>query len=272
MRALRRLQGRVEALFAEAEAAGLSAADVANLVSARGRPRRAAGGWRSSSSASSPTRRAAMPSISHANLEPRDRVAAATIHDLRAGAVAAADYDVVVSLAHRRGEVEALVGPGLPVVGLSVIPSEETRARLAAIDPMARVGMVSVFPEFVPIMKARRAALLRPTSPTSTSGSSTTPISMRLLRGGRRARLRQRRRGGAAAPPPRGRGHRVPPHSQPARGARDAPASRRGGAARGPWNTNTERRAVMGKTLSKDNAPVKRERDLKIAETNWNAG
>ncbi|WP_084327454.1 GntR family transcriptional regulator [Salinarimonas rosea] len=152
MRALRRLQSRAEALFAEAEAAGLSAADVANLVSARaarGAPRGLAllfvGVFPDA------TRGYAEHLARH--LEPRDRVDAATIDDLRAGAVAAADYDVVVSLVHRRGEVEALVGPGLPVVGLSVIPSEETRARLAAIDPMARVGMVSVFPEFVPIMK-----------------------------------------------------------------------------------------------------------------------
>jgi hypothetical protein len=39
------------------------------------------------------------------------------------------------------------------VVGLSFIPAEETRAKLAMIDPMARVGIVSIFPEFMALMK-----------------------------------------------------------------------------------------------------------------------
>ncbi|GGK42294.1 GntR family transcriptional regulator [Salinarimonas ramus] len=152
MRGLRRLQGRVEALFAEAEAAGLSAADVANLVSARavrGAPR----GLSILFVGVFPDATRGYAEHLARHLEPRDRVVAATIDALRRGEASARGMDVVVALAHRRAEVEALVGPGVPVVGLSVIPSEETRARLAAIDPMARVGMVSVFPEFVPIMK-----------------------------------------------------------------------------------------------------------------------
>ena len=62
-------------------------------------------------------------------------------------------YDICVTLAHRRGEVEGLFPPGIPVVGLSFIPAEETRALLAIIDPMARIGIVSIFPEFMALMK-----------------------------------------------------------------------------------------------------------------------
>ena len=58
-----------------------------------------------------------------------------------------------MTLAHRRGEVEHLVPSGIPVVGLSFIPAEETRAQLAMVDPMARVGIVSIFPEFTALMK-----------------------------------------------------------------------------------------------------------------------
>ena len=58
-----------------------------------------------------------------------------------------------MTLAHRRGEVEHLVPSGIPVVGMSFIPAEETRAQRAMVDPMARVGIVSIFPEFTALMK-----------------------------------------------------------------------------------------------------------------------
>lgn len=61
--------------------------------------------------------------------------------------------DIVLTLANRRAEVEALVGPDIPVVGLSFIPSETTRTRLAGLDPSTRIGIVSIFPEFMALMK-----------------------------------------------------------------------------------------------------------------------
>lgn len=44
--------------------------------------------------------------------------------------------------------------PGLPVVGITLIPNEATRVALAAISPQARVAVVSYFPEFLPVMRA----------------------------------------------------------------------------------------------------------------------
>ena len=44
--------------------------------------------------------------------------------------------------------------PGLPVVGITLIPNEATRIALAAISPQAQVAIVSYFPEFLPAMRA----------------------------------------------------------------------------------------------------------------------
>ena len=76
-----------------------------------------------------------------------------TVDALHAGEAFPLPCDICVTLAHRRGEVEHLVPNGIPVVGLSFIPAEETRAQLAMIDPMARIGIVSIFPEFTALMK-----------------------------------------------------------------------------------------------------------------------
>ncbi|MFC3612877.1 GntR family transcriptional regulator [Lutimaribacter marinistellae] len=44
--------------------------------------------------------------------------------------------------------------PGLPVIGITLIPNEETRIALAAISPQAQVAIVSFFPEFLPNMRS----------------------------------------------------------------------------------------------------------------------
>lgn len=82
-----------------------------------------------------------------------DAIVVTTVNALHKGETFPLPCDICVTLAHRRGEVEHLVPSGIPVVGLSFIPSEETRAQLAMIDPMARVGIVSIFPEFTALMK-----------------------------------------------------------------------------------------------------------------------
>ena len=64
-----------------------------------------------------------------------------------------ASAELVITFANRQREVEELL-PATPVVSISFIPSEETRLALASLDPLARIGIVSRFPEFLPIMKA----------------------------------------------------------------------------------------------------------------------
>jgi DNA-binding transcriptional regulator YhcF (GntR family) len=152
--AVRKVQRRIDGLFNEAEELGLAPSVVASLVNAR-----AARGRTS-------TRPIRVVMVGNfldttlqyadrirAHLDPADTIVATTVGALGEIGSEPFSYDICVTLAHRRGEVEHLLPPGIPVVGLSFIPAEETRALLAAIDPMARIGIVSIFPEFMALMK-----------------------------------------------------------------------------------------------------------------------
>nr|WP_281432968.1 GntR family transcriptional regulator [Microvirga terrestris] len=152
--AIRKIQRRVEVLFNEAEQLGLAPSVVSSLVNAR-----AARG-------PTPTRPLRLVMVGnfiettqqYANriqdhLGSDDTIAVTTVDSLHAGEAFPLPCDICVTLAHRRGEVEHLVPSGIPVVGLSFIPAEETRAQLALLDPMAQVGLVSIFPEFAALMK-----------------------------------------------------------------------------------------------------------------------
>ncbi|SDA96710.1 GntR family transcriptional regulator [Mesorhizobium qingshengii] len=61
--------------------------------------------------------------------------------------------DLAVTFVNRQREVMSLV-TNTKVVSISFIPSEETRKALAALDSLARVAVISRFPDFLPIMKA----------------------------------------------------------------------------------------------------------------------
>lgn len=80
-----------------------------------------------------------------------DRVQAVTLDDLRSGRshADAQNADVVLALAHRLNETRALL-PGWEVIPLGFIPSQRTRAALAALDPMIRLAIVATFEEFLP--------------------------------------------------------------------------------------------------------------------------
>jgi DNA-binding transcriptional regulator YhcF (GntR family) len=82
-------------------------------------------------------------------------VEATTIADLRddqALRQRMADADLLLTFAHRRREVSQLL-PGQRVLNISFIPSENTRRALASLDPLARILVVSIFPEFTALMK-----------------------------------------------------------------------------------------------------------------------
>ena len=61
--------------------------------------------------------------------------------------------DLVITFPHRRQDVMALL-PESVVATMTFIPALATRQALAALEPSARVGVVSIFPEFAPLMKA----------------------------------------------------------------------------------------------------------------------
>ncbi|GGL87231.1 hypothetical protein GCM10010840_26440 [Deinococcus aerolatus] len=80
-----------------------------------------------------------------------DRVQAVTLGDLRSGrsVEVARCADVVLALAHRLNETRALL-PGRDVIPVGFIPSQRTRAALAALDPRVRLTIVATFEEFLP--------------------------------------------------------------------------------------------------------------------------
>jgi DNA-binding transcriptional regulator YhcF (GntR family) len=152
--AVRKIQQRIEALFDEAEHLGLAPAVVSSLVNAR--------------AARGRTQTRSLRLVMVGNfvdttqqyaeriqdyLGPGDTVAVTTVTALQSGEAFPQPCDICITLAHRRNEVEHLIPAGIPVVGLSFIPAEETRKLLATIDPMARVGIVSIFPTFMALMK-----------------------------------------------------------------------------------------------------------------------
>ncbi len=55
--------------------------------------------------------------------------------------------DLYITFANRRSELEAIVAGRAPVTAVSFIPAERTRALLAAIDPLSRLGIVSLVPD-----------------------------------------------------------------------------------------------------------------------------
>ncbi|MCP8939424.1 GntR family transcriptional regulator [Alsobacter sp. SYSU M60028] len=142
----------LDAALSEADSAGIAPAEVASLLNARIGRGRAREGRRltivMAGVFETATRAYAQEIARH--LRPGDRVEAMTLEAMRRAPPAA---DLVVTFANRRTEVEALLGGRAPVATVNFIPSERTRTLLAAIDPLARVGIVSLFPEFLPLMK-----------------------------------------------------------------------------------------------------------------------
>ncbi|WP_282567757.1 MULTISPECIES: GntR family transcriptional regulator [unclassified Devosia] len=87
------------------------------------------------------------------NLPATDTLVAVTVDALRNGAPLP-PADLILTFANRRAEVEQIVGTNIPVLGLQFIASEATRTRLAGLDPSMRVGIVSIFPQFMAMMKS----------------------------------------------------------------------------------------------------------------------
>lgn len=150
------LHRRIDTLIDEALAIGLKPGDLTGLIAARiaerqSRSRRTdivmAGNF--------PAATAAYAEAIAALLGPGVTVEPMTIDAIAADPAVrrrAAAADIVLTLSHRRHEVVAAL-PGAVIAAISFIPSEATRRALASLDPLARVLVVSIFPEFTPMMK-----------------------------------------------------------------------------------------------------------------------
>jgi DNA-binding transcriptional regulator YhcF (GntR family) len=153
--ALQRIERQMDALLREAEAAGLSAADVSALFSARAARSRARDARKIHVVMVGVFPEATQRYADEIGRQLRgiDSIDAVTINELRSGRTVPEPVDLYVTLANRRQEVEGIVGASAPVMTVSFIPAEKTRTSLAAIDPVARIGILSVFPEFLALMK-----------------------------------------------------------------------------------------------------------------------
>ncbi|MGH6928324.1 MAG: GntR family transcriptional regulator [Dongiaceae bacterium] len=152
------LQRRVDQLVDDAVTAGLGGPEIVALVNARINRRNLpprnlrlvfVGLFEEATRAYGVDIQARLPS--------GDTIQTTTLSEIAGNDLArqrAINADLVVTLQNRRAEVLEIVGQKKPVLGISYIPSERTRTMLAQIDPLARVGIVSTFPEFLPIMKA----------------------------------------------------------------------------------------------------------------------
>ena len=152
------LQPRIDALLDDAAGAGLTSADLVTLINARINRRNPVarrlrlvfvGIFEEA------TRAYGVDIQSH--LPPGDSIQTTTMAAITSDDLArkrAVNADLVLTLANRKNEVQEILGAKKRVMGVSYIPSERTRTLLAQIDPLARVAIVSTFPEFLPFMKA----------------------------------------------------------------------------------------------------------------------
>ena len=152
------LQHRIDRLVDEAAAAGLAGADLMALVNSRihrhSLPPR---GLRLVFIGIFEAATRAYGVDIQARLPDGDIITTTTLAEIAANDLArqrALNADLILTLTNRKAEVAEIVGPKKRVIGISYIPSERTRTLLAQIDPLARVAIVSTFPEFLPIMKA----------------------------------------------------------------------------------------------------------------------
>jgi DNA-binding transcriptional regulator YhcF (GntR family) len=152
------LQRRVDQLFDDAVGAGLSGGELVALVNARiNRRGRTARSLRLVFVGLFEDATRAYGADIQARLRAGDSIQATTLAEIAGNDLARQrmmNADLVLTLANRKAEVMEIVGPRKRVLGVSFIPSERTRTLLAQIDPLARVAIVSTFPEFLPIMKA----------------------------------------------------------------------------------------------------------------------
>lgn len=157
-RALQRLQSQIDALLRSAGALGLDAGAVMTLVNIRSERTPQAGALRLVLIGLFDAATADYAVAIQAQLPAGDSVSATTIDRLRTDPAAylqACMADLVLTLADRRSEVAALLGPDAPpMTTVSFLPAEHVRARLAGLDPFRRVAVVSLFPDWLPIMAA----------------------------------------------------------------------------------------------------------------------
>jgi len=89
-------------------------------------------------------------------LRPCDPIHTTTFDALTASAAARASVeaaDLVLTFAHRAGELERVVTAGVPIATIRLTPSRATRVALAEVEPTASMLLVSAVPAFLPTFR-----------------------------------------------------------------------------------------------------------------------
>lgn len=152
--ALTALHRAVEALFAEAEGLGFTRAAAAEAATLRA-SQAPLGGRRlellfvgiyeeATASYADNLRR---------QLPRSDAIRATTFDRVRVEGLPKPLPQVYVTLANREQHLRALVGPDAPIVPLTMLPSAETRTRLAGLAADCRLAAIVNLPEFLPTLR-----------------------------------------------------------------------------------------------------------------------
>ena len=150
------LNASIRQLVAQAETLGLSKPDLINKVTQEFNSKgRSAGLLIAFVGEFSSTSALYVESIREF-LNPQDRVEVFTFSDLKRRPDAQArlnEFDLLLTIAHRAGELGSSLAHS-NIMAVRFIPSVKTRAALARINPLASVGVISTFPEFLAVLKS----------------------------------------------------------------------------------------------------------------------
>jgi len=147
------LRRAVDALFAGAERLGFSRAAAAEAVVLRAGQARPKQGLRVLFVGIHDEASQAYSAAIRGALQAEDAVGWTTFGRLDRSGRPPAGVDAYLTIANRASRLKELVAGAAPVVGLTFIPSRETRTQLAQLRGGARVAAVTDVPEFLPSLR-----------------------------------------------------------------------------------------------------------------------
>ncbi len=151
------LQHSIDSLITLADALGVSRADLSAMVNARLGRHASIESLHLGFVGIFPEATRAYVADLKTLLRPQDRIDAVVLEQLQHDKRILKNLqrcDLIITIAHRKAQVQSEVNPKIPIVGLGFIPSERTRMALAELGPRTRLGILSTFPEFLPTMKS----------------------------------------------------------------------------------------------------------------------
>lgn len=144
----------VEALFTTAERLGYTRTAVAEAVALRAAPSaRSAAGLRVLFVGVYPEASEAYAASIRGSLRSGDTIQATTFERFQEDGATVWTAEVYLTIANRAHQLRALLPVAAPVIGLTFIPSQDTRTHLAALPADSRIAAVSNVPDFLPTLQ-----------------------------------------------------------------------------------------------------------------------